>query len=214
MKRRLVLLLLLLMGGAIVNVAVAWGCTIGFPSRAREIEESEAESTLAQWSSIDRSGYEFTNVQGSRTVAFGWQMTVVNLMLIDTDVELGSARNDSVMLFAQTAGWPTMCLTCAFASRQDVGGGGLGIPKPLNWYPNDLRLLPTRPIWPRFAINTVFYAVVVWLLFAAPFALRRRRRIKRGLCPKCAYDLRGTPSDATACPECGEAVPSLHFGQR
>jgi len=26
-------------------------------------------------------------------------------------------------------------------------------------------------------------------------------RIKRGLCPKCAYDLRGTTSEA--CPECG-----------
>ena len=68
----------------------------------------------------------------------------------------------------------------------------------------DGKLLPLRPIWPGFAINTVFYAVVLWLLFAlggTPFALRRRRRIKRGLCPKCAYDLRGIES--SACPECG-----------
>ena len=66
--------------------------------------------------------------------------------------------------------------------------------------------LPFSPIWPGFAINTVFYAGMLWLLFAAPFALRRRLRIKRGLCPKCAYDLRGAPTDATACPECGAAV--------
>ena len=65
------------------------------------------------------------------------------------------------------------------------------------------RLLPLRPYWPGFAINTVFYAFILWLLFAGPFVLRRRRRIRRGLCPKCAYDLRGTPG-ATACPECGE----------
>jgi len=64
------------------------------------------------------------------------------------------------------------------------------------------RSLPIDPIWPGFAINTVFYAVILWLIFAAPLALRRRRRTKRGLCPKCAYDLRGTPQ-ATACPECG-----------
>jgi hypothetical protein len=32
-------------------------------------------------------------------------------------------------------------------------------------------------------------------------------RIKRGLCPKCAYDLRGS-TDATACPECGKPVRS------
>ena len=64
--------------------------------------------------------------------------------------------------------------------------------------------IPLLPIWPGFAINTVFYAGIVWLLFAGPFVLRRWRRIRRGLCPKCAYDLRGTPRGAaTACPECG-----------
>jgi hypothetical protein len=45
------------------------------------------------------------------------------------------------------------------------------------------RIVPLHPHWPGFAINTVFYAAVLWLLFAAPFALRRWRRIRRGLCP-------------------------------
>ncbi len=66
------------------------------------------------------------------------------------------------------------------------------------------RVLPLRPIWPGFAINTVFYAAILWMLFAAPFALRRRLRIKRGLCPACGYDLRG--SGASVCPECGKAA--------
>ena len=63
------------------------------------------------------------------------------------------------------------------------------------------KVLPYEPIWPGFAINTVFYALGGWLLFAGPFVVRRWRRIRRGLCPKCAYDLRG--SDSPACPECG-----------
>jgi hypothetical protein len=63
--------------------------------------------------------------------------------------------------------------------------------------------LPYGPLWPGFAINTVFYAAVLWVLFAAPFALRKWRRIRRGLCPKCGYDLRNRPSDSAVCPECG-----------
>ena len=67
-----------------------------------------------------------------------------------------------------------------------------------------IRGLPYRPIWPGFLINTVLYAFVLCLLFAAPFALRRHRRIKRGLCLKCGYNLRNRPSDSSVCPECGE----------
>jgi hypothetical protein len=32
---------------------------------------------------------------------------------------------------------------------------------------------------------------------------RIQRRIRRGLCPKCGYDLRSRPSDSVVCPECG-----------
>ncbi len=67
---------------------------------------------------------------------------------------------------------------------------------------NKLRLVPYSPIWPGFAINTVFYAGSLWLLFTAPFALQRRRRIRRGLCRKCAYPV-GT---SDFCTECGAAV--------
>ena len=64
------------------------------------------------------------------------------------------------------------------------------------------RRLPLKPIWPGFTINTVFYAGILWVLFAAPFALRSRIRIRRGLCPACAYPV----GDSAVCTECGEAV--------
>ena len=66
------------------------------------------------------------------------------------------------------------------------------------------RLLPTLMIWPGFAINTLFYATILGALFAVPAALRRKRRIKRGLCPKCAYPV-GT---SAVCTECGTPVTS------
>ena len=65
-------------------------------------------------------------------------------------------------------------------------------------------VLPIRPIWPGFAINTIFYTAILWLLFAAPGFIRRRIRIKRGRCGACGYDLRGQPASGDrTCPECG-----------
>ena len=69
---------------------------------------------------------------------------------------------------------------------------------------SDARALPLRPIWPGFAIiNTIFYAALLWLLWAAPGAIRRMRRKQRGLCITCGYDQRGAPADSANCPECG-----------
>jgi len=52
-----------------------------------------------------------------------------------------------------------------------------------------------------FAINTVFYGALLWMLWLSPFVVRRVIRRKRGHCIKCGYDLRGDFS--TGCPECG-----------
>ncbi len=68
--------------------------------------------------------------------------------------------------------------------------------------PESLRGLPTTPIWPGFAINTLLYAATLYLLFTTPAKLRRHRRIKRNLCPACAYPVR----DSTVCTECGKAL--------
>ena len=50
-----------------------------------------------------------------------------------------------------------------------------------------------------FAINTLFYAGVLWVLFCGPFALRRMIRRRRGQCPACAYPIGQSP----VCTECG-----------
>ena len=84
------------------------------------------------------------------------------------------------------------------------GYGGIEIPKS-PWrlggstYP---RVLPLRPIWLGFAVNTAFYAVVIWLLSGGTFKVRRSIRKKRGLCPKCAYPV----GDSSVCTECGREL--------
>ena len=91
--------------------------------------------------------------------------------------------------------------------RNQVDGGislPLREPDYLDYYPGFSRMwaraLPLRPIWPGFAINTISYVAILWLLFAFPGALRRFIRRKRGYCTRCGYDLRINPG---RCPECG-----------
>ena len=55
----------------------------------------------------------------------------------------------------------------------------------------------TLPYWPPAAALAALPA-----LRLAGF-VRRRKRVKRGLCPNCGYDLRATPG---RCPECGAAA--------
>jgi len=62
--------------------------------------------------------------------------------------------------------------------------------------------LPLMPVWPGFAINTLFYGTLAFAAMAGVSAIRRRRRFKRGLCVQCAYPLTG----GEVCPECGVAV--------
>ena len=52
------------------------------------------------------------------------------------------------------------------------------------------------PLW-MFVMVTAMPPL--WWLLTAP-RVRRRRRIRKGLCPTCGYDLRGSMG---ACPECG-----------
>ena len=60
-------------------------------------------------------------------------------------------------------------------------------------------LLPYRPVPIGTAANTLFYAALLWLLIPGPFVLRRLVRVRRGLCPKCAYPM----SESSVCSECG-----------
>jgi hypothetical protein len=55
------------------------------------------------------------------------------------------------------------------------------------------------PVCPGFAINTIFYAAILWVLFFAPGKVRRSMRRRRGLCPACGYPV----GMSEVCTECG-----------
>ena len=67
------------------------------------------------------------------------------------------------------------------------------------------------PHWPLAILSAA--PPLAWLRAR----LRRRRRLKRGLCPACGYDLRATPETGGAllscCPECGARNPAANPGR-
>ena len=81
--------------------------------------------------------------------------------------------------------------------------GALAVPQ---WAKTRIGVLPFHPIWPGFAVNTVCYAAVLWLLIPGPFVLRRFIRMKRGRCMKCGYPI----AESAVCTECGNALPVRH----
>ena len=221
MKRCLLTLALFVILGAIVNVAVAWvGASAEMHSHPRNslvFEHSTGEMgdtglwrlhVEAGWPDSPSFDHSRERVFASRRHLVGGSSGLLDVPDHATLDELrkqlrglGEFRVERV-----AAGFPMRSLQQDWWSGEPLaddlfepasGDDGLHLGS---------HVLPLKPIWTGFAINTVFYAVIVWggwLLFAAPFVLRRTRRIRRGLCPKCAYDLRGIESKE--CPECGAA---------
>ena len=194
MKRWLLRICVFLILGAIVNVAVA--CNLEFlHDRSTAIGKSAVKS-------LGEGRYWRTSVDHSR-----WRDVV------HSSIWSGFCRGCDYTIHPLKA-VPSWCAPHLHSFEADPSSFRaldivvLGWPERAIWrlqVPGGQYTAPQGALWPGFAINTVFYAVVLWLMFAAPFALRRRRRIRRGLCPKCAYDLRGS-INATVCPECGAAA--------
>jgi hypothetical protein len=67
------------------------------------------------------------------------------------------------------------------------------------------RALPLYPVWHGLVLNTLLFAGLLWLTLTGLPSARRALRIRRGRCPKCAYDLRGL-APGSPCPECGRGA--------
>jgi hypothetical protein len=111
---------------------------------------------------------------------------------------------DSNVVGISTYGFPFRCLY-SVEWRKDTGGSfpsshvaSHGLLHNRRWSDP----LPSLPAWPGLLANTAIYAAPWYALFLIP-TLRRARRRRRGLCPRCAYDLKGLTSSAP-CPECGQ----------
>jgi hypothetical protein len=203
---------LFLLLGAIANVAVAWGCAQAMPDTTVGIHWDLGNGVqIVETVAIGRGTTYVTTLRAYEPMKSMFEDSglpsierLPSWVTLTTPAEAGHWLHDvaaglpfrSLAMrwhrqWADRSGWRCTQVDCALSLR-DLPVG----------MPPGPTCVPLRPIWSGFAMNTLFYAAILWLLFAAPFALRRRRRIKRGLCPACAYPV----GDSTVCTECGKPV--------
>ena len=224
-------ILLFVLLGAIVNVAVAWGfAAFTPPSGAHWITRSGwhrfAEPVIQNGKELDWIIHRHDSVGNTRLQSnAGWsdrtgrkgpEASAICPLWTGYPAPLDDGSETSLNINA--SGWPLRCLVYRWVTKGSLDKDGKPNPPTIKFvhgmglsdfeHPSPgmnmlhVRGLPLEPIWPGFAINTILYAGILWLLFAFPFTLRRGRRIKRGLCPACAYPV-GT---SDVCSECGKNV--------
>lgn len=192
MKRATVRIVLFLLLGAIINVAVAWGCVVAVPIALRpaEITIRELSADYQQVQCIQRAFGRTRETWGER-----YALPVV----IDSGSPFG--QRPAVGSWERT-GWPMRALYCSTSAHElayTIDGGEVlaagsegGIDEGIELSPERFvvststlrvstwRALPLRPIWPGFGVNTIIYAALAWLFFSGLFQARRFIRRKSG----------------------------------
>ena len=214
MKRRLFKLAVFLLLGAILNVAVAWGCAQFTPGPL--IKQELRDPDFSIWRVQMRTGWPSEPYHRLSATAFGIRYEVMSGRIDFANASAPPGWLKGIYKEWRD-GWPLQCLArhtwLSFGknipSRYGFAAGkeerGLVVlPESGMFAGLRDRRLPIEPVWPGFAINTIFYVALLWMLWLSPFVVRRFIRHKRGLCINCGYDLRGAEHEV--CPECGVTV--------
>jgi hypothetical protein len=208
--------------GAVISVAVAWACALGFdPDRvvgrplhgaenqgAFSIAELEPLRLLRDQSASDDEIVVCDEVRlgANRRVVYVdpyWRAAIDSVHEVGFDTTLVAP-----LCVRVSAGWPWTALVGErrIAGVRPTSGETVfdndwmfGVRLPGDVLARDL---PLEPMPVGFALNALVFAAVVWLLLLAPFATRRMLRRRRGLCERCGYP-RG---ESARCSECGETL--------
>jgi hypothetical protein len=199
MKRWWFTTVVFLLLGAIVNVAVAWG----LPAIMDEITWSDDGPPTAEdiewWQATAPAGREISDEPALviRNAALGFFSAY---MIEHRRTEASQRKGHTCM--RRMMGWPMLSFQSTIWEDGARPGRTLTVRGVVFFLSN---LWPIEPLWIGTVINTMLYAAVLWGLFAMFFALlrnrRSKRRIKRGLCPACAYPF----GESNICSECGLA---------
>lgn len=199
-SRLIVTLALAVVGGAIVNAAVAFLFCLRqgggpFPTSVTPETAWFQERGIALPTHLTTEHYFMPG-------------KLVSLLDSDAPVDpsvSGTPTRGTRVRFGEfyRVGWPLLSFEGGWcvAKTTPYGPTWIGLVQCPAWAQRLVgwHVIPLRPVWVGAAINTALYGSVIWIAFALPLFYRTRRRIKLNLCPHCGY-----PLDAGArCAECG-----------
>jgi hypothetical protein len=225
MRRCAVKLAVFLLLGAIGNVAVAWA----FAYTADPSWPDEAMRGCLRFDGDDRvwTCFLLRQVGASELYSSGrahrpgdwsdvsWmglpRITAAALPSWSRFHTLEGIRNPYTVRHEHAYGWPMRAMTWRSDNFHQVNGKpvtppGMAHSRAFDVFRFRSHGLPLGIHGYGFALNTIFYAAVLWVVFATPGVIRRRRRRFRGQCIHCGYDLRGQPAESKNCPECGKSA--------
>jgi hypothetical protein len=209
--------------GAILNVAVAWGSatTVGFADYVEGIRAHRSSGAGAwmvevhrkpsamqvHWTRSTEPAGNYSEGESPADLAPSW-------LTYSREIEMGCSRE---LWDAEARGWPWVSLWSRIRGWCESPDGirqnltilhGIALPvEPFRGDMSELpKVLPLRPIWPGFAINTIFYAALLWCAWIAAGRIRRFMRVHRHRCPACGYEI--AEGVGPRCSECGAALPA------
>jgi hypothetical protein len=215
MKRWPIKLGVFVLAGAIVNVAVAWGCVLLAPITVCDPTRAD-EATL--WRK------ELANGNKRLTVDRATGLGRSDILLDDPGLDDQPAFRSGAMATLRRAGWPLRCFEGKrITSDPSALWGPANVPYrfttalpipawaerkhhfayfPPDKYVFEPTFLPIGIMPVPFVGNVLFYVLSLVLMTFGSGAMKRIVRGRRGLCPACAYPV----GRGGTCTECGKEL--------
>ncbi len=188
--KRIALCLIL---GAVVNVGVAWGGHHFFKGpydRAGVLSPEWPVEVPNGWPQpLHANSYAHGIVRKDSYSAYEQEPTIEYLT---SSLRLHYWTHNLVLF---RVGWPLPSMRYWTTDPPVDGSQHASKPQSHRLF----RGYPNSPIPIGFTVNTLFYGAILFGPLFGVGVLKRRRRMKRGLCVWCAYDMAGL----SVCPECG-----------
>tara|TARA_R110002073_G_scaffold118918_5_gene259289 strand:- start:232043 stop:232852 length:810 start_codon:yes stop_codon:yes gene_type:complete len=130
----------------------------------------------------------------------------------DSEQDSETPAQTDMLSFAEIKyGWPALSHRVRGAYNESVSNidnsfkskahGGVGLPITKPGAMSGSIAFPYQPIWTGLIINTLFWSIIIATLLSIKRAFRHARRMRKGQCPLCSYDLEYV--SVNGCPECG-----------